>query len=248
MIPKTRVIRHSLRVTNRSSRSRRFAVQVVPPRVGEFEGNSLKQVSTRLEGPGKLTPRSYTVGDLPACSSARLRSHSSALYAYGFGLRIPARSSTTIVATFRRIVRPSRFTDLRVRWRVRGRGRALILRSSRPRIAGRPSVGVAFSTSPPTLRRGENGPDNPIGANDTLTISGRTGFPEYALHLFYASRDQGSVLHPISSLRSDSRGRFVYRWDPPLPRGDLEIWAETPSTGRAAGDFACSRFGTVVGP
>ena len=248
--PRTRALAYRLEVAT-GDRAERLELELVEPSYrprGGFEpvGSPLDLGEPRLEGPGRLVVDSIGTLDFAAgCFRGFLRTSFPR-----YRLELPARSRSIVVvkADVSRDP-PWPRTKYGVTFKI-DRGR-LKVHSSRPRVTGRRGVQIRLWTRPRMrsfFALPNFGEGRPLRRMSALSIRGRTDPPLprqlISLRVGYDRRGRYQAFPPersrlLARVRVDGRGRFQYRWRPPLV-GRYQLFARyRRQRARMASDISC---------
>lgn len=251
-----RSVIYYLDLRNDSDVDQAFSVRMTPSRFatrgGRDEGQSIdgpRQLA--LQGQGRLGQLVQDPKFAQPCSDRDSAFHGYTTGPASVDMQLPARAATTLAvryATGRRA--PWADTDFRLRFTVQPRlvgtyelGQpfsglaATVTASARiatkgPRPGGKLAAHVLLSSSPQGTW-GEARPPRPVRRGQIVTLSGRLLPAAARKRVVLQMRRPRGALRTISTVRTDTRGRFRGRWKA-AGNGTIELWARYP---RQSGDL-----------
>jgi hypothetical protein len=255
-------------MVNDGGAEERFSVALVSPTYhatraadGITESNAIRQLGDpAIEGSARLLgDYVHVAGLLAACSASGAGGHGYGLEGVSFDVGLPARSTSTLRATYTAGLPFWPDLDLRLRFVLRPRlttgkmgtlSREVKVLAPQPAITGRVAVHVTFRTEPASSLSSFGG-RRPVTRGTAVSIAGRANppIPGQRVELRWArigSRsnvlDRGRAARP----RVGSDGTFRARWTPPRI-GSYELWARYSSQGPGlVSDDTCPRLLRVV--
>jgi hypothetical protein len=243
-------IDYTLTMVNNGDMQERFSVALVSPtyhasapRDAIAESSSIREIgSPMLDGPGSiLGGYTHVAGLLANCSLAGAGGHGYGLDGVSFDVGLPARSTSTLRATYEAGLPFWPDLDLRLRFVLRPRlttgWRGTLTRSRevvapQPAITGPVAAHITFRTQPASGLLSD-GAHPPVARGQSILITGRMdpAVRGARVELRYArigSRSTVIERGRAARLRTDARGRFRGRWTPPHA-GSYELWARYES-------------------
>lgn len=245
---------YELRITA-GAQDQRFALQVSPPRFpGEgalFEGPSI----FRLEGAGRT---GYSIVDnvIPACTPSFRAIHGVELQSRTVDLTVPANTQSVLRVRFPVATHDAPWvnTDLRPKFTVTPKlvepvedgpttiSAPFALQVPRPRVIGPRGVEIRLATTPVTEPFLSASPPS-FTRRQVFRVSGTTSPPlrRQVMRLRAVTPTSKGQLATVARVRTDTRGRFVYRWRP-RRKGTYQLSAFYRSQQRGlADDRTCPR-------
>lgn len=246
-----RSIIYYLDLRNESAVEQAFSVRMTPPKFatsgGRAEGESIdgpRQLA--LQGAGQMGQLVQDPRFEEPCSDRDSAFHGYATGPASVDMLLPAGAATTLAvryATGRRA--PWRDTDFRLRFTIQPRlfgtyelgqpffGRAATISSSSrrttkgPKPGGKLAAHLLLSTSP-AGRWGKQGTPRSVRRGQRVAISGRVLPAVARKRVVLQVRRAGGKLRTVSTVRTDSRGRFRGSWKA-SGSGVVEFWARYPT-------------------